>query len=145
MRAIDGYDGSLVVASARRMAPRVFVRPEELRWAQWSEFNVEKGEWRIPAERMKMGEQYIVPLSKQVCVILANLRELTGHGELLFPGLRKKEHPISDAAASAALRRLGYGKGVSSRTATYDAGMVRLSGSAKASSEWFALIMPLNK
>lgn len=110
MRAIDGYEGSIVVAAALRMAPRVFVRPGELRWAQWSEFKVEKGEWRIPAERMKMGEQHIVPLSKQVLAILEDLREWTGSEKFLFPGLRKKEHPISDAAVNAALRRLGYEK-----------------------------------
>ena len=108
MRAIDGYDGSFVVASALRMAPRVFVRPGELRWAVWSEFNLEKAEWRIPADRMKMDEQHIVPLSAQVCTILENLQAVTGDGKFLFPGLRKKEQPISDAAVNAALRRLGY-------------------------------------
>ncbi len=108
MRAIDGYEGSFVVASALRLAPRVFVRPGELRWAEWGEFKLEKGEWRIPGERMKMGEQHIVPLSTQVIALLERLRELTGHGRFLFPGLRKKEQPISDAAVNAALRRLGY-------------------------------------
>lgn len=108
MRAIDGYEGSIVVAAALRMAPRVFVRPGELRWAVWSEFKMEKGEWRIPAERMKMKEQHIVPLSRQVLDILEKLQKVTGDGEFLFPGLRKKEQPISDAAVNAALRRLGY-------------------------------------
>lgn len=110
MRAIDGYEGSFIVASALRMAPRVFVRPGELRWATWSEFRFEKGEWRIPAERMKMEEQHIVPLSKQVIAILEELRSVTGDDKFLFPGLRKKEQPISDAAVNAALRRLGYAK-----------------------------------
>lgn len=110
MRAIDGYEGTFVVASALRIAPRVFVRPGELRWATWSEFKLEKGEWRIPGERMKMEEQHIVPLSKQVVAILEKLREVTGDDKFLFPGLRKKEQPISDAAVNAALRRLGYEK-----------------------------------
>ncbi len=110
MRAIDGYEGSVIVAAALRMAPRVFVRPGELRWARWTEFSIESAEWRIPAERMKMGEQHIVPLSRQVIAILDELREFTGQDKYLFPGLRKKEHPISDAAINAALRRLGYDK-----------------------------------
>ena len=110
MRAIDGYEGSFVVASALRLAPRVFVRPGELRYAVWGEFNFDKAEWRIPAERMKMEEQHIVPLSRQAIAILEKLREVTGNDQFLFPGLRKKEQPISDAAVNAALRRLGYEK-----------------------------------
>lgn len=110
MRAIDGYEGSFVVAAALRLAPRVFVRPGELRWAVWGEFNFAKAEWRIPAERMKMDEQHIVPLSRQAVAILEKLRTVTGGDPFLFPGLRKKEQPISDAAVNAALRRLGYGK-----------------------------------
>lgn len=110
MRAIDSYEGTFIVACALRIAPRVFVRPGELRWARWSEFKLEKGEWRIPADRMKMNEQHIVPLSKQVVSILEELQEVTGDDLFLFPGLRKKEQPISDAAVNAALRRLGYAK-----------------------------------
>lgn len=108
IRAIDSYEGSAIVAAALRLAPRVFVRPGELRWAVWSEFKFEKAEWRIPAERMKMKEQHIVPLSTQAIAILEQLRKITGDCTFLFPGLRKREHPISDAAVNAALRRLGY-------------------------------------
>jgi integrase len=70
LRAIDGYEGSFVTKCALRLAPLVFVRPGELRRAEWSEFGLDKGEWRIPGERMKMREQHIVPLSRQAVAIL---------------------------------------------------------------------------
>jgi integrase len=70
------------------MAPLVFVRPGELRGAEWSEFDLERAEWRIPAERMKMGELHIVPLSRQVVAILRELHPLTGPEGYVFPSLR---------------------------------------------------------
>jgi len=80
----------------------------ELRKAEWSEFNLEGAEWRIPAERMKMREQHIVPLSTQAIALLRELQALTGHGKYVFPGARTNERPMSENTINAALRRLGY-------------------------------------
>jgi len=92
------------------MAPYVFVRPGELRRAEWSEFNMEDAEWRIPASRMKMKEKHIVPLSRQVVSILEDLHQYTGHTRYLFPSMRANSAPISDVTLLAALRRMGYDK-----------------------------------
>ncbi|MGH8629214.1 MAG: tyrosine-type recombinase/integrase, partial [Burkholderiales bacterium] len=110
LRAIDGYDGSLVTKCALRLAPLTFVRPGELRRAEWTEFNLDKAEWRIPAERMKMGEQHIVPLSTQAVAALQELKPLTGRGGYVFPGARTNGRPMSENTVNAALRRLGYAK-----------------------------------
>jgi integrase len=110
LRAIDGYQGQPSVMYALRLAPLVFVRPGELRAAEWSEFDLEAAEWRIPAERMKMGERHIVPLSRQAVAILEELHAITGRGRYLFPSLRTSERCISENTINAALRRLGYGK-----------------------------------
>ena len=108
LRAIDGYQGQPSVMAALRLAPLVFVRPGELRAAEWAEFDIENAEWRIPSARMKMGTEHVVPLSTQAIEILDELDAVTGHGSLLFPGLRTKDRPISDNTLNAALRRLGF-------------------------------------
>ena len=108
LRAIDGYRGHFTVACALKLAPLVFVRPSELRCAEWAEFDLDNAEWRIPAERMKMGEQHIVPLARQALEILKELKMVTGCGKYLFPSLRTAIRPISDNTVNAALRRLGY-------------------------------------
>ncbi len=108
LRAIDSYQGQFPVACALKIAPLVFVRPGELRCAEWREFDFDKTEWRIPAERMKMREQHIVPLSKQALAILHILRTVNGMGKYLFPSIRTPERPMSDNTINAALRRLGY-------------------------------------
>ena len=108
LRAIDGYDGQRVVALALKLLPLVFTRPGELRGAEWSEIDIERAEWRIPAERMKMGREHLVPLSTQALAILLELRPLTGGGRFVFPGLNTPQKPISDNTLNAALRRLGY-------------------------------------
>ena len=110
LRAIDGYEGGVVVASALRLAPLVFVRPGELRQAQWAEFDLDGAEWRIPPERMKMRQLHIVPLARQTLEILRYLHPFTGHGRFLFPSPRTDARPISDVALLAALRRMGYSK-----------------------------------
>ena len=110
LRDIDEYTGNLIVRAALRMAPYVFVRPGELRRAEWSEFNMEDAEWRIPASRMKMKEKHIVPLSRQVVSILEDLHQYTGHTRYLFPSMRANSAPISDVTLLAALRRMGYDK-----------------------------------
>ncbi|HSB98256.1 MAG TPA: site-specific integrase [Spongiibacteraceae bacterium] len=110
LRAIDGYQGYFVTKCALRIAPLVFVRPGELRKAEWSEFNLDKAEWNIPAERMKIGEPHLVPLARQAVDLLRELRALTGEGRYVFPGARSASRPMSDNAILAALRRMGFAK-----------------------------------
>jgi integrase len=112
MRAIEGYEGHHSVVGALRMAPLVFVRPGELRTAEWVEIDLDAAEWRIPAPKMKMKIEHIVPLSAQALAILRHLKPLTGAGRFVFPGLRSSSTCISDAAVNAALRALGYSKEV---------------------------------
>lgn len=110
LRAMDEYQGNFIVLSALRFLPLVFVRPGELRHAEWGEFEWEDAQWRIPPEKMKMKEQHIVPLSRQAIDILEGLRPLTGEGKYLFPSVRTNERPMSENTLNAALRRLGYTK-----------------------------------
>jgi integrase len=112
LRAIDSYAGQPSVEYALRIAPYVFVRPGELRGAEWREFQLEgkEPEWRIPAARMKMKREHLVPLSRQVLALLRALSALTGDGKLLFPGLRTPSRPISNGTLNAALRRLDFGQ-----------------------------------
>lgn len=112
LREIDAYPGNMIVRAALRMAPYVFVRPGELRRAEWAEFSLESAEWRIPAARMKMRETHIVPLARQMLTILEDLHRFTGHGRYLFPSMRVNSAPISDVTLLAALRRMGYDKDV---------------------------------
>jgi integrase len=118
LRAIDAYEGFFVTKCALRLAPLVFVRPGELRNAEWQEIDLDKAEWRIPAERMKMREQHIVPLSRQAVEILRELEPLTNRGieakpnasRFIFPSARTRMRPMSHNAVLAALRRMGYAK-----------------------------------
>ncbi|RZI41529.1 DUF4102 domain-containing protein [Herbaspirillum sp. HC18] len=108
MRAISGYKGTIITRSALALAPLVFVRPGELRKAEWDEFDLNAAEWRIPASRMKMRVPHIVPLSKQAIAVLTELHALTGRGKYVFPGARTNGRPMSENTVNAALRRLGY-------------------------------------
>jgi integrase len=110
LRAIDGFQGQISTTAALKLAPLVFVRPGELRAARWFEFDLEGREptWRIPAARMKMGTEHVVPLARQAVAILKDLRAQSGNRELLFPSLRAASRPISNNTLNAALRRLGY-------------------------------------
>lgn len=110
LRAIDGFTGSFVTRCALRLAPLVFVRPGELRHAEWKEFDFNKSEWRIPPAKMKMGEQHIIPLSIQAVTILLDIKAVTGRGRYVFPGERTSERPMSENTVNAALRRMGYTK-----------------------------------
>lgn len=110
LRAIDSYHGSFVTKCALKIAPLTFVRPGELRQAEWSEFDLEDGLWTIPARRMKMGVSHLVPLSSQVLEVLSELLPLTGRGKYVFPGARTLKRPMSNNAVLAALRRMGFGK-----------------------------------
>jgi integrase len=109
LRAIDGYDGSPITRSALCLAPLVFVRPGELRQAEWGEINLDGAEWRIPAERMKARVLHIVPLSRQALVVLRELQPRTGGGRFLFPSALSPNRPMSENTVNSALRRLGYG------------------------------------
>ena len=109
LRAIDAYGGAPVTRLALVLSPHVFVRPGELRQAEWSEFDLEASVWRIPASRMKKRREHVVPLSRQALAILDELRALTGGGTLLFPAMGKRDRPLSENTATAALRRMGFG------------------------------------
>lgn len=108
LRAIDGFSGQRTTYAALRMAPYVFVRPGELRGAEWSELSLDQAEWRIPAERMKMNELHIVPLARQVVDILRDLQVYTGSSRFVFPAIGRQLRPLSENTLSAALRRIGY-------------------------------------
>ncbi|AWN39520.1 tyrosine-type recombinase/integrase [Methylobacterium durans] len=102
------YDGSFVTRSALMLIAYTFVRTSELREACWSEFDLDGAVWRIPAERMKMGEEHIVPLSRQVLAVLSELHLLSGHSHLVFPNERTFTKPMSENTILFALYRLGY-------------------------------------
>jgi integrase len=110
LRAIDAYKGGLIVRIALQLAALWFVRPGELRHAEWSEIDFEEAVWNIPAEKMKMKQAHIVPLSRQSLEILAELRDYTGASKYLFPSGRTFARPMSENAVLAALRRMGYEK-----------------------------------
>lgn len=96
LRAIQSYEGYFVTKCALQLAPLFFVRPGELRKAEWEEFNFETAEWRVPAEKMKMRSTHIVPLSTQAIAILKELQTYTGHYQYLFPSVRTSHRPMSD-------------------------------------------------
>ena len=108
--AIRGYAWP-VVRSALLLDALTFVRPGELRAAEWAEIDLEAAEWRIPAAKMKMRRPHIVPLSRQAVEVLIKLKPLTGHGPYLFPSNRTAARPMSNATVNAALRYLGYAQG----------------------------------
>jgi integrase len=105
LRAIDGFRGTFVVKSALLLAPLLFVRPGELRKAEWSGFDLERADWRYLVTKTKT--EHLVPLAMQAVAILRELHPLTGHGTYVFPG-RDPKKPMSEAAVNAALRRMGY-------------------------------------
>ncbi|MCL1915996.1 MAG: integrase arm-type DNA-binding domain-containing protein [Desulfovibrionaceae bacterium] len=111
LRAIDGYRGDVSISYALRILPYVFVRSGELRGAEWSEFDLEAAEWKIPAARMKMRQPHIVPLARQVVSLLTALREYSRGGKLVFPSPFSATRYISDVGLLNALRRMGYSKG----------------------------------
>lgn len=109
LRAIDGYQGNFVTLYALKLAPHLFVRPGEMRFAQWSELDFEKAVWTIPAGRMKMRKPHHVPLSQQAIALFKELRELSGDKPgYIFPSIRSTARAMSENTLNAALRRLGY-------------------------------------
>jgi integrase len=112
MRSIFDYTGHPCTVAALKLTPLVFVRPGELRTAEWAEIDLDAAEWRIPGVKMKMKADHLVPLSTQAVEILRSVHLLTGHGKYVFPSLRSGERPMSENTISAALRGLGYAKDV---------------------------------
>jgi integrase len=112
LRAIDAYDGLAYAVAALKLAPLVFVRPGELRSAEWSEIDLDAAEWRIPGSKMKMGQDHIVPLATQAVALLRELYAMTGHGRFVFPSVRTSTRCMSENTVNAALRGMGYGKEV---------------------------------
>jgi len=105
LRAIEAFQGTFVVKSALLLAPLLFVRPGELRRAEWAGFDLEKAEWRYFVTKTKT--EHAVPLAAQAVAMLKELHALTGHGRYVFPG-RDPQKAMSEAAVNAALRRMGY-------------------------------------
>lgn len=108
LRAIEGYEGQGLTKLAMQVAPHVFVRPGELRHAEWSEFDLDAALWIIPAEKMKMRKPHHVPLSTQVIALLHEVHQATGPAGYVFPSIRTRARPMSENTLNAALRRLGY-------------------------------------
>ena len=110
LKKLDSYSGDPITKLGLKLILLTFVRTGELRGARWVEFDVDQREWRLPAERMKMGSPHIVPLSPQALAVLEELRPLTGQFDLLFPSHRDQQKPISENTLLFALYRLGYHK-----------------------------------
>lgn len=108
LRAIDGYEGQPITKLAMQLAPHVFVRPGELRHAEWAEFDLACALWTIPASKTKMRKDHRVPLSRQAIAILEDIHPLTGPDGFVFPSIRSHKRPMSDNTINAGLRRLGY-------------------------------------
>ena len=110
LRAIRAYQGQFVTRIAIQIGLYVFVRPGELRYMEWTELDLDAGEWRIPGPKMKMRVPHIVPLADQVVALLREIQPLTGNGRYVFPSLRSSSRPISENTVNGALRRIGYSK-----------------------------------
>jgi len=114
LRAVEAYQGAPETRVALRLGILTFVRPGNLRAAEWSEFydleDPERAEWRIPGEKMKVrtDRAFVVPMAPQAVALLEELRPLTGRGRYVFPSARTPERPMSNNAINAALRRMGY-------------------------------------
>ena len=110
LNSIDAYFGTLVVKSALKLSPLLFVRPGELRTMEWQEIDWQTERWEIPDKKMKMRQPHVVPLATQSVEILMQLQPLTGRGNYVFPSGRKGGRPLSDNGVRTALRSLGYSK-----------------------------------
>lgn len=108
LHAIDGYQGSYITRAALQLAPLTFVRPGELRHAEWEEINFDTAEWRIAAHKMKMRAPHIVPLSDQAVTVLVDIQPVTGNGKYVFPSVSSRTRCMSENTVTAALRRMGY-------------------------------------
>lgn len=109
MRAIEGYDGAQLTTIALRLAAHLFARPGELRHAEWTEIDLDRGVWTIPEHKMKMRRPHSVPLSRQAVGIISEIQHGPNFSRYLFPSVRSTKRPMSDMTINSALRRLGYG------------------------------------
>ena len=112
LRSIDNYSGHPYTITALKLSPLLFVRPGELRSAEWSEIDLDAAEWRIPGVKMKMKVDHLVPLSTQAIELLRGLHVLTGGGKFVLPSIRTAERCMSENTVNAALRGMGYSKEV---------------------------------
>ncbi|MDM0010880.1 integrase arm-type DNA-binding domain-containing protein [Variovorax sp. J22P168] len=112
MRSIYAYAGHPCAVAGLKLSPLVFVRPGELRAAEWAEIDLDAAEWRIPAAKMKMKVEHLVPLSSQAVDILRAVHSFSGHGRYVFPSIRTGERCMSENTINAALRGMGYSKEV---------------------------------
>jgi integrase len=110
LRAIEDFDGGPITKLALQLSPHIYVRPSELRHAEWSEFDLDEGIWRIPAGKMKARRRHDVPLSRQAVAVLRELEKLTGPDGFVFPAMHTSLRPMSENTVNAALRRMGYSK-----------------------------------
>ncbi|MGH8146279.1 MAG: tyrosine-type recombinase/integrase [Rhodanobacteraceae bacterium] len=110
LRAIKGFSGQPATHAALKLAPYLFQHPGNVRAMEWAELDLDAAEWRIPAEKMKMGEAHVVPLSKQAVAVLKDIQAITGRGRYCFPSNRGHGRPLSNNTLNAALRRLGFDK-----------------------------------
>lgn len=108
LRAIDGFDGQPLTRIALKLTPHVFVRPGELRRAEWTEFDLDAATWTIPASKMKMRAPHVVPLSVQAIELLRSANELNAGQKYIFSSLYPGNRPMSENTINAALRRIGY-------------------------------------
>jgi len=108
LAAINSYPGRAETVAALKLLVLTFVRPGELRAAEWEEFDFDTGLWRIPASRMKRGVAHLVPLSTQAISVLKQLQRLTGSGKYLFPSVLSEKRPISENTLNQALKRSGF-------------------------------------
>ena len=108
LRAIEAFEGQPNTHVALRLLPHVFVRPGELRFAEWADFDLDKAVWTIPAHKTKMRRAHTIPLSRQVLKIIASIEHDAEYSAYLFPSLRSIERPMSENTINAALRRMGY-------------------------------------
>ena len=108
LRAIDGFQGSFITVCALKLAALTFVRPGELRHAEWVEIDLDGATWSIPGKRMKMGNDHIVPLSTQAVEVFRQLQDLTGSGKYVFPAIHTTARPMSNNTMNMALRRMGF-------------------------------------
>ncbi|GGC24442.1 integrase [Novosphingobium marinum] len=109
LRAIDGYEGQAITKIAMQLSANVFVRPGELRHAEWGEIDLDGGLWTIPADKMKMRRPHQVPLSRQSVELLRQVHEISGPSGYVFPSIRTSMRPMSENTINAGLRRLGFG------------------------------------
>lgn len=110
LRALHAYHGTPVVQAALKLAPMVFVRPGELRQAEWTEVDLDAAVWSIPAARMKMRQAHIAPLARQAVEVLRELQQITGQGQYVFAGGRTDKRPMSEVTVLAALRVMDFDK-----------------------------------